>query len=77
LLDQHRPRNRLESENTFTNYCDLEVEKLLDAQLRKKLVCSIERKLAQNVAYPILSHNSANTCWHPYVKGHVQHENNS
>jgi hypothetical protein len=46
-----------------------------EATLRKKLVCSIERKLAENVAYPILSHNFANTCWHPYVKGHVQDEN--
>jgi peptide/nickel transport system substrate-binding protein len=71
-----------ESENNFTKYCNPEVEKLLDAQsqeadttLRKKLVWAIERKLAEDVANPIISHNVSNTCWHPYVKGHVQHEN--
>ena len=71
-----------ESENNFTKYCNPEVEKLLDAQsqeancaLRKKLVWAIERKLAEDVANPIISHNISNTCWHPHVKGHVQHEN--
>jgi peptide/nickel transport system substrate-binding protein len=42
---------------------------------RKQLVWAIERKLAEDVANPIISHNVANTCWHPHVKGHVQHEN--
>jgi peptide/nickel transport system substrate-binding protein len=57
-----------ESENSFTKYCNPEVEKLLDAQsqgadsiLRKKLVCAIECKLAED---SIISHNIANTCWH-------------
>jgi peptide/nickel transport system substrate-binding protein len=52
------------SENNFMRYCDLEVEKLLDAQsqeadptLRKQLVWAIERKLAEDVANPIISHN--------------------
>jgi len=71
-----------ESENNFTKYCNPEVEKLLDAQsqeadsaLRKKLVWAIERKLAEDVANPIISHGVSNTCWQPYVKGHVQHAN--
>jgi hypothetical protein len=34
-----------------------------------------EQKLAEDVANPIISHNVANTCWQPHVKGHVQHQN--
>jgi peptide/nickel transport system substrate-binding protein len=71
-----------ESENNFTKYCNPEVEKLLDAQSqeadptsRKKLVWAIERKLAEDVANPIISHTISHTCWHPHVKGHVQREN--
>jgi peptide/nickel transport system substrate-binding protein len=29
----------------------------------------IERKLAEDVARPIIFHNRAGTCWQPYVKG--------
>jgi peptide/nickel transport system substrate-binding protein len=71
-----------ESENNFTKYCNPEVERLLDEQSqeanqdkRKQLVWQIERQLAEDVANPIISHNAANTCWLPYLKGRVQHEN--
>jgi peptide/nickel transport system substrate-binding protein len=77
-----RENYKCQSENNFTKYCNPEVEALLDAQSqeadiakRKQLVWAIERKLAEDVANPIISHNVANTCWHPHVKGHVQHEN--
>jgi peptide/nickel transport system substrate-binding protein len=71
-----------ESENNFTKYCNGEVEDLLDQQSqaadvekRKELVWKIERKLAEDVANPIIFHNFTSQCWHPYVKGHVRHEN--
>ena len=35
----------------------------------------IERKLALDVARPIIFHNRAATCWHPHVKGVVLHQN--
>ncbi len=71
-----------DSENNFTKYCNREVEALLEAQSqtedvekRKQLIWAIERKLAEDVVNPVISHNVANTCWHPHLKGHVQHEN--
>jgi peptide/nickel transport system substrate-binding protein len=77
-----RENYKCESENNFTKYCNPEVEALLDAQSReadiakrKQLVWAIERKLAEDVANPSSPHNVANTCRHPYVNGHVQHEN--
>ena len=36
---------------------------------------AIEQKLAEDVANPIISHNIANTCWQPHVKGQVQQQN--
>ena len=71
-----------QSEGNFTTYCNSEVERLLDEQSqeadvdrRKQLIWQIERKLAEDVANPIIYHGISNTCWHPYLKGHVQHEN--
>jgi len=71
-----------ESESNYTKYCNREVEELLDRQSqeadagkRKALVWEIERRLAEDVANPIIYHGAANTCWQPRVKGHVQHEN--
>jgi len=71
-----------ESENNFAKYCNREVEDLLDQQSeeadidkRKELVWRIERKLAEDVANPIIFHNFTGQCWHPYLKGHVRHEN--
>ena len=50
-----------ELENNFTKYCNTEVERLLDEQSqetdgdkRKQLIWQIERKLAEDVANPII-----------------------
>jgi peptide/nickel transport system substrate-binding protein len=70
------------SERNYTQYCNPEVDKLIDAQSRegdiekrKKLVWEIERVLAEELARPIIYHDRAATCWHPHLKGFVQHAN--
>ena len=70
------------SDRNYTKYCNAEVERLLEAQSqeadvakRKQLVWQIEKVLAEEVARPIILHGAAATCWHPHLKGHVQHEN--
>ena len=70
------------SENNFTKYCNPEVEKLLeqqsaerDQEKRRKIVWEIERVLAEEIARPIIYHNRAAQCWHPYVKGYIRQEN--
>ena len=70
------------SEVNYTKYCNLEIEKLLEAQSqeadndkRRKLVWEIESKLIDDVARPIIFHGRGATCWHPHLKGHVLHEN--
>ena len=70
------------SERNYTNYCNPQVEKLLEAQSqeadvakRKQFVWQIEKMLVEDAARPIIMHNRAATCWHAHVKGHVQHEN--
>jgi peptide/nickel transport system substrate-binding protein len=70
------------SEANFSQYCNPEVDKLLDEQSqepdpakRKAMVWNIERILVEDVARPIIFHNIGATCWHPHFKGHVQHEN--
>jgi len=72
------------SERNYTKYCNPEVDKLIFAQSkeldlakRKQLVWEVERKLATDVARPIILHNVRTTCWQPYVKGHVQHKNST
>ena len=64
------------SPRNYTNYCNREVDKLIDRQSaepniekRKKLVWEIERKLIEDDARPILFYNKAATCREPYVKG--------
>jgi peptide/nickel transport system substrate-binding protein len=42
-----------------------------DQDRRKRLVWEIEKKLAEDVARPILYHSRSGTCWHPYVKGYT------
>ncbi len=42
-----------------------------DQQKRKQLVWEIEKKLAEDVARPVLYHSRSGTCWHPYVKGYT------
>ena len=70
------------SEANYTGYCDAKIESLLseqsqetDIDKRRKIVWDIERRLAEDVARPIIYHNRAGTCWQDYVKGHVHQEN--
>jgi peptide/nickel transport system substrate-binding protein len=60
----------------WDGYCSPEVDKLLEQQSmeadegpRKQLLWAIERKLAEDVARPIISYGRVATCWQPYVKG--------
>jgi peptide/nickel transport system substrate-binding protein len=60
----------------WDGYCNPEVDKLIEQQSRegdearrKQLVWEIERKLAEDVARPIIFYERAATCWQPYVKG--------
>jgi peptide/nickel transport system substrate-binding protein len=66
------------SENNYDGYCNAEIDKLFDEQSmqsdqekRKKLVWEIEKRLAEDIARPVLYHNRSGTCWHPYVKGYT------
>ncbi len=70
------------SERNYTQYCNPEVEKLIDAQSqeadqlkRKQMVWQIEQKLNDDLARPIIYHERSATCWHPNVKSFVQHRN--
>jgi peptide/nickel transport system substrate-binding protein len=70
------------SERNYTKYCNPEVEKLIDLQSRetdrekrRRLVWEVERKLAEDVARPIIAQNVAGLCWQPHVKGFVLHHN--
>jgi peptide/nickel transport system substrate-binding protein len=70
------------SERNYTQYCNPEVEKLLeqqsmekDVEARKKLVWKIEHILNEDVARPIIYHDKAYQCYHPWVKGFVTHMN--
>ncbi len=40
-----------------------------DTTRRKQILWAIERKLAEDVARPIIAYDRAATCWQPYVKG--------
>jgi peptide/nickel transport system substrate-binding protein len=60
----------------WDGYCNPEIGKLIEQQSseanqerRKQLAWTIERKLAEDVARPIIYYNRAGTCWQPYVKG--------
>ena len=70
------------SDNNFAKYCNPEVEQLLDRQSqeadagkRKALVWEIERRLAEDVANPIILHGVGYSCRHPHVKGAVLQQN--
>jgi peptide/nickel transport system substrate-binding protein len=70
------------SERNYTSYCNPLVEKLIEQQsqetgvtARKKIVWQIEKILVEDAARPIISHNRAATCWHPYLKGLVLQQN--
>jgi peptide/nickel transport system substrate-binding protein len=66
------------SDNNYDGYCNPEMDKLFVAQSmegdhekRKRLVWEIERRLAEDVARPVLFHGRSATCMHPYVKGYA------
>jgi peptide/nickel transport system substrate-binding protein len=66
------------AEGNYDGYCNPALDKMVDEQSmqfdqdkRKKLVWEIERKLAEDVARPILYHSRSGTCWQPYVKGYT------
>jgi len=63
-------------ELNYNGYCSPEVDQLIDRQSmeadpekRKQLVWQIERKLAEDVARPIIFYDRRATCWRPHVKG--------
>ena len=63
------------SERNYTQYCNKDVDALIDRQSqeldkakRKELVWEIERKLAEDLARPIIFHDRAATCWYPYSR---------
>lgn len=70
------------SERNYTQYCNPEVEKLIDEQSvekdvekRKQIVWKIERILNDDVARPLIYHDKAYHCRHPWVKGFTTHKN--
>jgi alkanesulfonate monooxygenase SsuD/methylene tetrahydromethanopterin reductase-like flavin-dependent oxidoreductase (luciferase family) len=63
------------SDRNYTSYCNEEVDKLIfaqsrevDPEKRRQIVWEAERKIAADVARPIILHNRAATCWQPYVR---------
>src|SRR3982074_16670 len=66
------------AEGNYDGYCNPELDKMVDQQSmefdqdkRKKMVWEIEKKLAEDVARPMLYHSRSGTCWRPYVKGYT------
>ena len=71
-----------QSERNYNRYCNPEVDALIAAQSResdvarrKAIVWQIERKLAEDVARPVIHFMRAANCWYPQVKGLVLHRN--
>ncbi|MEI7713530.1 MAG: ABC transporter substrate-binding protein, partial [Rhodospirillales bacterium] len=66
------------SESNYDGYCNPAIDTLIDAQSReldqekrKQLVWDIERKLAEDVARPVLFNSKSGMCWQPYVKDFI------
>ena len=66
------------SQRNFTNYCNPEIDALVDAQSvetdlekRRKKVWEIDRRLQEDLARPIIMHNKGGTCWAPKVKNMI------
>ena len=61
----------------WDGYCNPEIDKLIEQQSREgdagaaqaAGLWTIERKLAEDVARPIIFYARGGTCWQPYVKG--------
>ncbi len=63
------------SERNYTAYCNPEIEALFHRQsqmtdfaARRKLVWEIDRKLQEDGARPVISHQRQGTCWWPHVR---------
>jgi peptide/nickel transport system substrate-binding protein len=75
--DQHFYENYgCGSQRNYSAYCNPELENLFaqqsaesDQEKRKRLVWEIDRKLQEDVARPIIYHNTTAGCWQPHVKG--------
>ena len=70
------------AEGNYDGYCNPELDKMVDKQSmepdqqkRKQIVWEIEKKMAEDVARPILYHSVSGTCWQPYVKGYTMFVN--
>jgi peptide/nickel transport system substrate-binding protein len=70
------------SERNYTKYCNPELEKEIakmsqesDYEKRRKMAWAIEKQLILDIARPMIAHTRNATCWHPHVKGVVQHIN--
>jgi peptide/nickel transport system substrate-binding protein len=69
-----------DSERNLTKYCNKEVDALIekqsreaDAAKRREIVWEVERRLAQDLARPIIYYDRQATCWQPHLKGFVLH----
>ena len=67
---------RCGSNLNWDGYCNSEVDQMIeqqsregDAQRRKQLLWAIEKKLAEEVARPMIFYAPGGACWQPYVKG--------
>ena len=66
------------SDSNYDGYCNPAIDTLFarqsmeaDQDKRKQMVWDIERRLAEDVARPVLYHNRSGTCWQPYVHGYT------
>ena len=66
------------SDSNYDGYCNPAIDALFvrqsmeaDQEKRKQMVWDIERRLAEDVARPVLYHNRSGTCWQPYVHGYT------
>jgi len=64
------------AERNYTGYCSPEVDRLVDQQSaeadkekRKRIVWEIERRLAEDDAWPVIFYPRQATCRHAQVKG--------
>src|SRR4029077_9054257 len=64
------------SSPNWDGYCNAEVDNMIERQSmegdtarRKQILWAIERKLAEDVARPIIFYDRMATCWQPHVKG--------
>ena len=65
-----------DSVRNWPGFCDRDLEQLyiaqsieMDQERRRQLVWDIDKRLQSVAARPVLIHNIAGTCWHPWVKG--------